>query len=571
MGLANRGMLLVTLALLPLGLVALWQTDRIFQDNRASAEVALLAVTEKAAARERLIIERTIGAAMAMGNTASALLSEPERCAAVLGNFRASSQFYAFAGFIARDGQTTCIAAGSQGSQATTLAADETLRELADQQAPGLYTVPAADAGDPSLLVIAAPVFSDEVYRGHMTLHIARDKMQSTSDDLTGERPLGLVTFSSTGEILTSERQLANARKLLPADMNLADLANEDPYTFEAVSERGISRTYALLPMVPDAAYALGTWDNDTGLLQAETSYWRTIALAGLTWLASLLVVFLIMQVLVLNGMESLRIQFRRFRATRDLPTGPIRGRGELYDLEDDFRELAGTILQDEARLEDAVREKNVLLKEVHHRVKNNLQLINSIINMILRARHSDATKTVVRRLQDRVMAMASVHQSIYQAQSMERIDAAEIVREIVSQAVNIGLPRGSAVSVNTDLTPVVLHPDQAMPLSLLVSEAVTNALKYVGGDAPEIRVSLSGNTETDAGRTATLSVVNTVGPETDDGEGTGLGAHLVRAFSYQLEGDLVVTQQDGLNTVSITFNIAEYDPTLEKSVTIAA
>ncbi|WP_300030725.1 sensor histidine kinase [uncultured Roseobacter sp.] len=570
-GLALRATLLVTLALMPLGIIAVWQADRIFQDDRERAEVALLAVTERAAARERLIIERAIGAAAATGNTAVSLLSEPSRCSSILENFQRRSPLYSFVGLVLPDGSVPCRSAVT--TVAERASADELGRTgLMEQQKLGLYAT--RDAANPaqSLLVVATPVFSGEVYTGHMTLQIPHANLKPSADDLAGEGPLGLIVFNNKGEVLTSEQQLEDAQAILPADTDLAVLARTEPYTFQARSGLGVTRTYAVLPMVPGAAYAIGTWSSDTGLLQAETPYWRTIVLAGLMWLASLLVVFLIMQVLVIDGVQSLRNQFRDFLKTRKVPTGPVRGRGELFDLETDFRDMAGTILREEAELEGAVREKNVLLKEVHHRVKNNLQLINSIINMILRGGHSDQTKTVVRRLQDRVMAMASVHQSIYEAQSMENIDAAETVREIVRQAVNIGLPRGSNVVVDTDLAPVVLHPDQAMPLSLLVSEAVTNALKYVGGDAPCIQVILSGtDRDTETGkRRATLSVINTVADETDDSDGTGLGSNLVRAFASQLDGKLESSQTDGVYTLTITFEIPDTELVDEKSVTIA-
>ncbi|ABG32027.1 sensory transduction histidine kinase, putative [Roseobacter denitrificans OCh 114] len=358
---------------------------------------------------------------------------------------------------------------------------------------------------------------------------------------------------------------LATARDSLPDNVDLQDLIADDPYTFTAVSANEIERTYAFVPLTAGNAYALGTWNTDAALLQGEAGYWRTIILAALMWLGSVLVIFLIMQLLVIRGIKRLRTQVRSFRDTRTIPAGEIVAKGELYDLEVDIVAMAETIVRDEAELEDAVHEKNVLLKEVHHRVKNNLQLINSIINMILRGAKSPETRTVVKRLQDRVMALASVHRTIYQAQSMDRVDASEIVREIVNQGVAIGLPRGSDVDIRCNLSPVSLYPDQAMPLSLLVSEAITNALKYVGGDNAFIAVDLS-TTSTDdedgtSRHTATLRIANTVGDTVDDDEGTGLGSQLLRAFTHQLDGEAVTSNHSGLYSFSTTFNISAFNP----------
>ena len=84
-----------------------------------------------------------------------------------------------------------------------------------------------------------------------------------------------------------------------------------------------------------------------------------------------------------------------------------------------DFLSMAEGILQDEAELEDALREKSLLIREVHHRVKNNLQLIASIMNMQIRRSRNSETTSVVRRLQDRVLGLARVHRQMYEAQTL--------------------------------------------------------------------------------------------------------------------------------------------------------
>lgn len=557
-GLAPRAMILVTVALLPLGLIALWQTDRIMKGEREAASRVLLVVTEKAAARERQIIERAIGTAAALGNTAQSLSDQPQLCAQTMRNFERGSAFYSFVGFVGADGYTGC------GSVLRTAVSDnDSLVMLMDSERPGLYVKRNPEMPEDSVLVVATPVFQNGTYAGHLRLHIPHVGFEPTADNLDGERPLGLVTFNENGEILTSERILKRARSLLPDGVILTDLISNDPYTFTAQSTLGEERVYAVVPLVDGNAYALGTWDIDTSLLQSDAPYWRTIILAVLMWSASLLVIFLIMQLLVIRGIQRLRGQLRDFRDDRFLPIGDITARGELYELEAEFREMSGMILRDEAQLENAVHEKNVLLKEVHHRVKNNLQLINSIINMILRGARSDETKLVVRRLQDRIMALASVHRSIYQAQSMDRVDAAEIVREIVNQGVAIGLPRDSSVEVDVDLSPVALYPDQAMPLSMFVSEAVTNALKYVGSDTPRITVSLKNGAigASDGDTHVTLIVANTTDAAIDDVEGTGLGSRLLRAFASQLEGELTTSDADGTFTLQLVFGVSQFEP----------
>ncbi|WP_227272109.1 sensor histidine kinase [Roseobacter weihaiensis] len=557
-----RAVFFVSLAMLPLGGVAIWQTDQIIEDQRDTAQRALVAVTEKAATRERQIIERSIGAAAALGNTARSLQADTELCRTTLDQFERGSVFYSYVGFTGPDGVEVCGSSDQQSGET----GRSKLKTLVEQQKIGLYTERNADTDRQSVLVVATPAFQSGEYAGHMHLHIPHAGFEPKAELLSGERPLGLVTFNEYGEILTSESLLSAARDMLPEGIMLQDLRHEESYSFFATSRAGEERAYAFIPLVPGSAYALGTWSTDTRLLRLETAYWPTILLAGLMWLASVLVVSLVMQLLVIRGVIRLHRHMKLFQTRRTLAKGPVLGRGELYDLETDFRDLTETILRDEAHLENVAHEKDVLLKEVHHRVKNNLQLINSIINMVLRGSTSEETRVVVRRLQDRVMALASVHRSIYQAQTMDRVEASEIVREIVNQGVAVGLPRGSEVDVELTLAPVTLYPDQAMPLSLLVSEAITNALKYVGGPEAFIHVTLREDSHPDdpARKIASITVLNSVGDKVEDEAGTGLGSQLVRAFAHQLGGEPEVIADATSYSLRVTFEVAEFSPDAE-------
>jgi len=215
---------------------------------------------------------------------------------------------------------------------------------------------------------------------------------------------------------------------------------------------------------------------------------------------------------------------------------------------------MAESILRDEAALEDNLRQKNILLKEVHHRVKNNLQLISSIMNMQIRQATTPDSKRVLQRLQDRILSLATVHKSLYQNDNLSRVDGGALMHEIVNQLLSVGLPSGSAVKVIQNYEAVQLDPDDAAPLTLLVSEAITNALKYVAADATgagQIEVSLS-HTQPEM---ALLLVKNTVGKgEVEDG--TGLGSRLINAFSRQLNGQVEITEDDGLYVLRVEFHV---------------
>jgi len=160
------------------------------------------------------------------------------------------------------------------------------------------------------------------------------------------------------------------------------------------------------------------------------------------------------------------------------------------------------------------------------------------------------------------VMSIATVHRSLYETSTEGRVRADELMRGTIGKLISASVANETDLQSAQDYDPIVLYPDQAVPLSLLASEATTNALKYIGrpeGRPPQIEVSL----KTLAPGTGRLSVVNTKGrpllpPE--QVSGTGLGTNLIKAFAQQLGGRLVVEDGDDFYSVVVEFPIASFD-----------
>ena len=143
-------------------------------------------------------------------------------------------------------------------------------------------------------------------------------------------------------------------------------------------------------------------------------------------------------------------------------------------------------------------------------------------------------------------------------------MDAAPIIEEVVNQSLALGLPKGNPSDVTLSLTPVTLYPDQALPL--LVSEAITNAIKYSGDAGLKISVtlSLSGPAETSRQASGELIISNMVGRSAQEVESTALGSKLMRAFAEQLGGTITSQEQDGSYRLHITFPVEGFSPAEE-------
>ncbi len=218
-----------------------------------------------------------------------------------------------------------------------------------------------------------------------------------------------------------------------------------------------------------------------------------------------------------------------------------------------------------EKALSEALAAKDVLLREVHHRVKNNLQTISSLLNLQaellpdVAARQAAietlaAPRSALLDAQRRVHSMALIHEQMYGDKNMDEVDFGEFARRLGRDLFESFGAAAEHVHLSFALDPVSLAMDQMIPCGLILNELITNSLKYAfpGERDGEILVSLG----CENGRTVTMAV-------TDDGVGLpppgegkcpeSLGTRIVEILTGQLGGSLVRQSENGLST-TVTF-----------------
>lgn len=199
-----------------------------------------------------------------------------------------------------------------------------------------------------------------------------------------------------------------------------------------------------------------------------------------------------------------------------------------------------------EQRLLASLREKELLLKEVHHRVKNNLQVISSLLNLQAQELHDPHMIRLFQESQGRVRSMALIHEQLYRSQDLSQIDLAAYVQELVERLA-AGMGKTAArVSFRFDLEPSQLPLDVAIPCGMIVNELVSNALEHAfpEGRAGSVRIAFSGDA---AGYDLTVA---------DDGVGLSegllagkpgtLGLKVVQALTRQIRGRLELQSGPG-------------------------
>ena len=190
-----------------------------------------------------------------------------------------------------------------------------------------------------------------------------------------------------------------------------------------------------------------------------------------------------------------------------------------------------------------SLREKEVLLQEVHHRVKNNLQVISSLINMQARRLDPGIAREALEECKTRVQAIALIHETLYQSKDYSRVAFAEYARNLVA---NVFLATGvspAAVSLEMEMGNVTLAVDRAIPCGLILNELITNALKHAfpEGRRGTVHVGLTQAADGCVTMNVRDDGVGIAGAVAVGQSGT-LGMQLVRTLAEQLDATFEVT-----------------------------
>ncbi len=206
-------------------------------------------------------------------------------------------------------------------------------------------------------------------------------------------------------------------------------------------------------------------------------------------------------------------------------------------------------------KINTSLKEKEVLLKEIHHRVKNNLQVISSLMYLQAKNAKDTAMAGIFKDCESRIRSMALVHERLYQSKSMAEIDFAEYVRSLAGYLVQSYGGGHGLIRLTTHIDNIFLNVNTAIPCGLIISELVSNALKhaYPDGNQGEIVISF---TQNEAGTyTQTVRDYGAGLPENLDFQNTDtLGLRLVNILAKQLNGSLTYSGKNGACFV-LTFN----------------
>ena len=370
-----------------------------------------------------------------------------------------------------------------------------------------------------------------------------------------------LLLLNGAGEVIAAADGDGAAPKaaelLLPADRSL--LFAQSTRLTEAEGKDGRTRLFITSALSSGQIWSVTMIEAPSAL---EFALSRNGAIAALPLLVCVMAVFavrLATRYLVTSHIDRLRLVAERVGYGEEGRIAGLTARTaprELFMLEETLRDMSMWLVERNARLEDANDTQRRLLLEIHHRVKNSLQTISSLMN--LEARNlpdgtSQEVRDVFATLRGRLRGLAMVHQHLYEADRLDEVDLGALISAIVN-SLNGSLYRDAAQdSPSLALAYFVVDTGIATPVALFVTEAVGNAYKHGHPVSPglEVRLTVSDGRlcVTIANRRAPLKKA----PPEQTSTRKHLGVSLMRGFARQIGGEMTISDENETFTVELT------------------
>jgi len=423
------------------------------------------------------------------------------------------------------------------------------------------YTV-SQDLAEP--VIVAASPIRDKNNEIQGVLHIDVDlDWLSLFVRASGVPPEGSVLLlDKNGIVLTSSKfELDQTEAAMPNATTLEQVVDRKLTDFEAVGYDGQKRVYSSVALPHGNVIVLFALPSATTLGWIERDLLaRMLSLAAI-WFAGIFAAVIGTRLWVTRWISQLRRTARAysrgdFSMRVDFDRAPV----ELRDLSNTLVNMADRLEAREGDLRSSLEQKDTLLKEIHHRVKNNLQTITSLLNIKMRSVSSDQAHQALEEVQTRVRALALVHHYLYESDDVRFVELRLFVGELCQVLHDTLSGGGRQVRIESDVQNITIASERAVPIALLITEAVTNAYKHAfpDGRAGKISVAIRRQDQSSALLTVSDDGVGYGGGEdlsTPVIAGRGVGMSLISAFARQLGEDLKVSGPPG-TTISLRLRL---------------
>ena len=538
----------VAVAFLPvLGLSALWSYQDVAAHRSRRAE-AIVAAAERSAAghlrifegSRRLLLSACTEESVQKSTDPAATPAEIERCDAYLARLlQKFSADYSTALVTDIGGEVRCASAPSAIDK--NLADRQIFKTVRDKKEFSIGTTIASRMTRNSIIPLAMPILKDNQFAGMCAIGISikslADSAVATSRDS--------VLVDGSGAPIGGKTETAFA---LPAASRIAEAISGGRPVFTDFGQNGLQYEFHVLPVVGEALFMVAAVPSGESLPELLGD-WSLFALVIVSLVVGLSAVWIGAERWVVDPLRQVQAFAGRVARGENIKLqAPQPWTPELIAVSKGINEMAEAIASREGELRAGLEQRDHMLREIHHRVKNNLQMISSLLNLQAGEIRSPRLRRFFGDAQNRVLTLSILHRHLYERSSWSLVDFQQFISDLVRQ-ITVSRSTDKATPRYQIRAPVMaVGPDVAIPVGLIVTEAVSSALSHDFSAVahPEIRIEAIQKADDLAELVIEDNGIDTGTGSIEPNLRGGFGVTLLRGLSMQLGGEATISARDG-------------------------
>ncbi len=402
----------------------------------------------------------------------------------------------------------------------------------------------------PAVLAAMRAGGEDGGFNGALVALISIDSLRPDVSDPTLPPDTEVALLDDQGRIAAATNP--NAFGAAPAGWAAKAVA-PGGFFYRTKDPAGQPRSQVIAPLLGEDLFVMLSEPAPLFLSWARLNAIYNIVLPLLGWLAAWTAVWIVTDRVVIRWLHYLD-RIASIYARGRFSVRPVQAENapqEIRALAQTLDAMADAIVARDLTLRENLEQKDTLMREIHHRVKNNLQIITSLLNMQQRALTDPAAREAMADTRQRITALALIYRALYQSSDLRRVDLRQFLEELIGQIASGDGGRPSPIRTELAADDLEIDPDKVAPLALFAVEAIANARKHHFADGEGlIKVSFSVRDDDVALEIADNGAVE---PSSDATE--GVGRTLMSAFARQLRGRMEISPaEDGGAVVRLTF-----------------
>jgi len=548
-GVRGRLLALVAAATIPIAVIAGNNAWSAYQAALAQGQRDVLILREVAAARHGAAVGALREMVTGLANDRDLLARGGEACDATLERLRALKP-ERYSNFWVLDGQGVLLCSGLPAPRGQSYAGLDYVPQIRSTRAFTLGDFTIGVVTQRAVLPGIAPILGpDGTLEAMVGGGLFLDLLLRAPNEAEGVARYNVWLFDNDGTVLPIGGSTAAA---LPPPERLAALVRQRDATIEGTARDGTAHAWSIKELESGLHLLVGLPVADVQAAARGVLERRLIELT-LFLLACITAILIGVEVGVSRPLRRLAQRVRSWAPGRPY-VSPARGAVplEVRDLDRALTAAAAALEDREQALTAALKQRDLLMAEIHHRVKNNLQIVASLLSLQADRVRSEAARHEFAVARDRVQALATLHRHLYMNQTFQRMSLRPFLEELsrqLSEALGDGQERRVAIRIEAD--DIELGADESISLALLLTEAVSNSMRHAFPDGRRGTITISLRVE---GSEALLRVSDD-GIGIGDGAeaGDGLGTQLIRGFASHLGGEAEFANGEG-TSVSVRF-----------------